>query len=213
MEKPVQSSVKVCLGILSKDGNVSPPMAMFMASQPYFWQEFDCKIFDARMGAGWFDVYSWMSRQDSDYYVFMDASMCPDPYTIERLVSRQVDVVVPPVWEVYNGTKRLNAVVGDKYLEKHQDCGFQKCDNSTLSIVCISRKVLTMLLMAMEIINDSSLLAPIKTLGFPIFIDWTISPSYRWEDESREYGNRMLQAYGLWYSRIKRGLSIGGATD
>jgi len=208
LEKPTRLSLRVCVGVLARDGNVSPPMAMFLASQPYFFNEFDCKIFDGRLGGGWNEVYAWMSRQQADYYVFMDGTMCPDPNIPSMLISRGVDVAIPPVWEIFNGTRLLNASIDGKTMDTHKDCGFQECVNSTLSIVCLSNRALASLLMAGELINDENLMAPIKALGYPIYIDWTVSPTLKWADEFREHGNQMLQAYGVWYTRIKRGMPL-----
>ena len=208
MEKPTQLPIKVCVGVLSKNGNVSPPMAMFLASQPYFWNEFDCKIFDDRVGNGWFNIYMWLGRQDADYYVLMDGSTCPDPNVLRSLISRHADVVVPPVWEDFNGQKKLNVTIDGNIVSEHRDCGYERCEDASLSILCISRRVLSHLLMAMESINDKTLLAPIKALDYPIFVDWTISPTYKWEDEFREHRDRLLHAYGIWYTRVKRGLPV-----
>jgi hypothetical protein len=183
-------------------------MAMFMASQPYFFNEFDCKVFDGRFGGGWTEIGIWMSKQSSDYYVLVDGALCPDPNIPSMLISRGVDVSIAPVYEIFNGTKLMNATIDGKAIDTHKDCGFQECANATLSIVCLSNRALASLLMAGEAINDETLLAPIKTLGYPIYIDWTIAPTLKWADEAREHGNQMLQAYGVWYTRIKRGLPL-----
>lgn len=183
-------------------------MAMFLASQPYFWQEFDCKVFDGRMGNGWLNIYAWLGRQDAHYYALMDGDTCPDPNVLHSLIARQADVVVPPVWEDFNGHKRLNVTIDGNAVSEGKNCGFERCEDASLSILCISRRVLAHLLMAMESINDQTLLAPIKSLGYPIFIDWTIAPTFKWADEFGEHRDRMLHAYGVWYTRVKRGLPV-----
>ena len=183
-------------------------MAMFLASQPYFWQEFDCKVIDDRMGNGWLNIYGWLARQDGHYYALMDGDAAPDPNVLRSLISRQAEVVVPPVWEDFNGQKKLNVTIDGNPVSTHKDCGYEQCDDASISIVCISRRVLSHLLMAMESINDQTMLAPIKALGYPIFIDWTIPPTLKWSDEFREHGDRMLHAYGVWYTRVKRGLPV-----
>lgn len=196
------------MGVLARDGNVSPPMAMFLASQPYFWQEFDCKVFDERMGNGWLNIYAWFGRQDADYYALMDGDTCPDPNVLKSLISRQSDVVVPPVFEDFNGQKKLNVVIDGNVASVHKDCGYDLCEDASLSILCMSRRVLSHLIMAMESINDQTLLAPVKALGYKIFIDWTIPPTLKWTDEFREHQDRILHAYGVWYTRVKRGLPV-----
>lgn len=183
-------------------------MAMFLASQPYFWRDFDCKVFDARVGSNWAEVLHWMAAQDADYYLFAQSDVCIDPSLAQRLVSRAADVVVPPVYEQFNGTMKLNIKIDGATPEQHKTCGFQICEDSTLSVVCVSRRVLSSLLMASEWLNDETLMAPIKALGFPVYIDWTVEPGFKWADEFRANGNQMLNAYGIWYTRVKRGLPV-----
>ena len=152
-------------------------------------------------------MHGWVGRTQTTMSSWMP-NCCPDPNVVLRLIGRGSDVTVPPVFEFFNGSKKLNVIIEGKEVTEAPDCGFELCDSSSLSVVCISRRVLSHLLMAGESVNDQSLLAPIQALGFKIFVDWTIAPTFRWEDEHRERGNTILQAYGVWYTRVKRGLPV-----
>lgn len=205
MERLIKSKARVCLGVLSKNAVISPPMAMFLSTQNYYFDDILIKTFCDIDGVDVFNVLFWQGCQDSDYYFFINGDLCPQADLLYRLVHRKSDIVVPPVINRYGMTNIYN---NGKYEEKIKLCGFEECDHAQVYCMCLSKRALSSILMAMININESTTLSPVKDLGIKVYVDWTIEPILRWEDEHRERKSAILDVYGVWYTRVKGGLPI-----
>lgn len=212
MEKIQKIDVHCVIGVLADNGNVNPAMAMFLASQPYMLSEFDCRVFDTREGANIFTVFHWMVQQEADVYLFMTGSICPHPDLVQllwwRLQQFEDHVVVPPVWISNNGTKQLNVKINGEYRKETETCGYEPCQHAETDLICMDRAAICSLFMSNSTSESQELTELLVDLGFKVMVDWTVEPITKWEDELRIYGNKILNAYSLWFTRVKRGLPI-----
>lgn len=212
MEKIQKVDVRCVVGILADNGNVNPALAMFLASQPYMVSEFDCRVFDTREGANIFSVFHWMVQQEADVYLYMLGTVCPHPDLVQllwwRMDHEEDHVVVPPVWISNNGTKKLNVIIDGEYKKENDNCGYEACTHADTDLICMDRAAICSLFMSISSSEAKELTELLIDLGFKVKVDWTIEPITKWEDELRIYGNKLLNAYGLWFTRVKRGLPI-----
>jgi hypothetical protein len=212
LEKIEKLKKHAVLSVLSNNGTVCPPMAMFIASQPYLWEEFDVRVFDTSLGDKIFNAFLWMLNLDADVYMFSLGDNCPHPDLLQlafwRINKFGMHVVVPPVVIHQNGTRFFNAQINNTNININKSCGIDKCEDAAMDIVIFDRATLLSLFMTMETIKDDLIPKLLISLGINIYIDWTVDPIMKWKEEASVGEGKILNAYDAWYTRVKRGLSF-----